>query len=184
MAIADSREATFQGSLEGDIDVSTLTSRFIEEALRYCEDKAGYIGRDRVAAALRSEIPEIHDYFRYALASQVARYLARLDSSVVAVYIYCYGDAEEEGEERHCSITMPINIILHVRRKTAALSSMVDYLDEQLLGYYKRLVSPYGEKMGSLLDVQMVDDEDIARGVGFGVVLRSSYSKPLRLTLE
>lgn len=84
---------------------------------------------------------------------------------MVGVYTHSYGDAEEEGESKSCCVAAPINLILHVHRKTAALSSVTASLDESLLSSYKALVAPHGRKMTSLLDVQMVDDEDVERGM-------------------
>lgn len=184
MAVAGVSTAIPQRSTKGQGDIANSAIEMVDSAIEYCENMTGYRGRDQIAAALRVETPEAHDYFRHSIARQVARYLTNLDETVVSVYTHSFGDAEEEGEGRTVRISTPINIILHVRRKTAALSSIVAYLDHQLLESYKQLVSPRGEKIASILDIQMVDDEDIRRGTGFGVVLRSTYSKPVRLWPE
>ena len=156
-------------------------SEMVEAALRHCGSKMGIADREQVAAALRVENREAHDYFRHALAGQVAEYLSELDDSVVGVYTYSYGDAEDEGEDRSCSVTASINLILHVRRKTAALSSVLASLDQGLLDLYKETVAPHAERMSSLLDVQMADDGEVEAGVGFGAVLKSIHNRPVRL---
>lgn len=184
MAIANLNRSTSEISEIGQAEMVSNASEMIEAAIAYCEAKSGCRGRDQVAGALRAEDAVIHDYFRYSIALQLAQYLTKLDKNVVSVFTYSFGDAEEEGEDRNISLSAPINLILHVRRKTAALRSIVAYLDQQLLDGYKQLVAPEGEKIASILDVQMVDDEDIRRGIGFGVLLRSSYSKPVRLWPE
>lgn len=183
MAIADLNPSTL-GLANGQAEIAYSASKIIDAAIECCETMASYRGRDQIAAALRAEIPEIHDYFRHSIARQLAQYITGLDETVVSVYTHSYGDAEEEGELRGVSLSAPINIILHVRRKTAALSSVVASLDHQLLERYRLLVAPHGERIASMLDIQMVDDEDIRRGTGFGVVLRSTYSKPVRLWPE
>ncbi len=153
----------------------------VETALRYCEDRAGYQGRSATARALTSEVPQAHDYFRYSLARQAAQYLARLDDGIVAVYSHSWGDAEEEGADRSCSLTAPINLIIHVRRKTAALSSLIQSLDRALLRRYQELTAPHCERMGALLDVQMVDDREVEEGIGFGAVVKALYTRPTRI---
>jgi len=164
-----------------DAPLTHDATRMVEKALSFCESMTGVRGRGRLATALRLESPRVHDYFRHSLAQQVAGYLAQLDDSIVGVYTHSYGDAEEEGEDRSCGVATNINLILHVRRKTAALSSAIASLDRALLEQYRALVAPNGDKMSSLLDVQVVDDRDVEDGVGFGAVLRASYSKPVRL---
>ncbi len=164
-----------------DAPVARRAAEMVDAAIRYCEAKTSLRGRKQVATALRVENRQLHDYFRHSLARQVATYLAQLDDSVVGVYTHSYGDAEEEGEDRSCSLTANINLILHVRRKTAALSSAVASLDQALLEQYKVLVAPRAEKMASLLDAQVADDRDVEEGLGFGAVLRSIFTKPVQL---
>lgn len=184
MVLADLHIATSEMPVDGSAELAGSMSEMVEIALSYCEKMTGCRERDQMVEALRADNPVIHDYFRYSIAQQLARYLSALDQSVVSVYTYSFEETEEEGEERHVYLAAPINLILHVRRKTAALRSIVTYLDHQLLDQYKRLVAPEGGNIASILDVQMVDDEDIRRGTGFGVVLRSSFSRPMRLWPE
>ncbi len=184
MAIGDLAKITAHHTGKVDIQLSRRAEEMVDNALRYCESKTSYRGADRVAAALRAEIPQVHDYFRHSLAASVADYLIQLDDGVIEIYNYCYGDAEEEGEGRGCQVSDSLNLILHVVRRTAALSSIIACLDQALLEQYKRVVDPHGEKMTSFLDIQMVDDRDVAEGIGFGAVLRSTFTRPTRVWPE
>ncbi len=184
MAIGDLDETATQPAGKVDVLLSREAAEMVSNALHYCEGKTAYRGADQLAAALRAEIPQVHDYFRHALTTSLANYLIRLDDSVIEVYSYCYGDAEEEGEDRSCRVTGSLNLILHVRRRTAALSSVEVSLDQALLEQYKRLIAPNGDRMTSFLDLQMVDDRDVAEGLGFGAVLKSTFSRPVRVWPE
>ncbi|MGI5835520.1 MAG: hypothetical protein ACOX87_03380 [Chloroflexota bacterium] len=184
MAIADLNTTDSGDLTDGQAEIASSALGIIENAIAHCETMTALRGRDQIAEALRVENPAIHGYFRYSIAQQIAEYLSGLDETVVSVYTHSYGDAEEEGEDKSTSLSAPINLILHVRRKTAALHSIVAYLDRQLLESYKQLIAPEGKRIASILDIQLVDDEDIHTGRGFGVVLRSSYSKPVRLWPE
>ena len=161
--------------------LSSEAERMIGNALEYCNAKTAHRGPEQIREALRAENSMVHDYFRHSLACQIAEYLAQLDPCVVQIYTHNYGDAEEEGEDRKCGITSNINLIIHVRRKTAALSSIIWSLDQALLERYRQLIAPKGERMASLLDVQMVDDREVEESIGLGAVLRSVYVRPVRV---
>lgn len=184
MAIRDPEQGSLPPSGRLDTTSSHQAAQMVENALHYCETKTPYHGHDRLAAALRTENPQVHDYFRHSLARQLAQYLKSLDDGVVCIYTHSYGDAEEEGEDRSVSLASNLNLILHVRRKTAALDSVLLSIDQALLAEYRHLVAPYGEKMVSLLDVQTVDDSDVEECVGFAVMLRSTYNRPIRVWPE
>ncbi len=184
MAIADLDKAKAQAGCRVGTTISCQAARMVEESIGYCEGMTPYAGRDQIAAALRAEIPQVHDYFRHSLAIQLARCLTQLDDSVVGIYSYSYGDAEEEGEDRNRGVAANLNLVLHVRRKTAALAAAVASMDQALLEQYRQLIAPRGERMSSFLDVQMVDDRDVEEATGFGVVLRGIYSRPVRLWPE
>lgn len=181
MSIVGTERTRLHRSGQVEAPTARRMAEMVEAALLHCGSKMGITDREQVAAALRLENREAHDYFRHALAGQVAEYLSELDDSVVGVYAYSFGDAEEEGEDRSCSVTASINLILHVRRKTAALSSVLVSLDQALLDIYKETVAPYAQRMSSLLDVQMADDGEVEAGIGFGAVLKSIHNRPLRL---
>jgi hypothetical protein len=153
----------------------------VEVALRFCRSKAACCDESEVAGALKAADARVDDCFRHSLSLQAAEYLAQIDASTVGAYSYSYGDAEEEGEDRGHSPTAQLKLILHVHRKTAAMASAVAALDEAVLEEYKRLIAPRGNRMTSLLDVQIVDDKEVESGTGFAVVLRSAFAPPTRI---
>ncbi len=159
-----------------ELFLSAHAARMTESALLFCCQRTLWDNESEVAAALKAAEPRAQDCFRHHLSCQVAEYLSRLDDNLVGVYSYSYGDAEEEGDERSSSPTLPLMLILRVRRKTSALNSVVGALDQALLEEYKGLIAPVGDRMGSFLDAQMVDDEEAEQGTGLAVVLRSVYT--------
>jgi hypothetical protein len=161
--------------------IQARAARMVGDAILYCRSKQACCGEGEVAGALKSADPRVDDCFRHSLSLQAAEYLAGLDERIVGAYSYSYGDSEEEGEERGHSPTAQLRLILHVRRKTAALAAAVAALDEALLEEYRRLIAPRGNRMTSILDVQVVDDEEVESGTGFAVVLRSTFAPPTRI---
>lgn len=158
-----------------------VAARMTAASLLFCCHKTPGFSESRVSEALREAEPRSHDCFRHHLSRQIAEYLQKLDDNLVGVYSYSYGDAEEEGEDRSSSPTELLELILRVRRKTAALDAAVSALDQALLEEYKGLIAPVGDRMVSFLDVHMVDDDEAAQGTGLAVVLRSAFTPPTRV---
>ncbi|HEX2923461.1 MAG TPA: hypothetical protein VHS28_05470 [Chloroflexota bacterium] len=165
----------------GELLLPAVAARMCESALLFCCRRTVGDSESRVAAALGASDPRSLDCFRNHLSREIAEFLRKLDDNLVGVYSYCYGDAEEEGEDRGFSPTEPLRLILRVRKKTAALNAAVDALDQALLEEYKRLIAPVGDRMTSFLDVHMVDDEESVQGTGLAVVLRSVFVPPTRV---
>ncbi len=181
MAISELNIAKNPPSEQPGAALARRAAEMVENALRYCEGKANRRGRDQIVAGLQLEDPTVHDYFRYSLARQIGEYLAGLDETVEGVYTHSFGDAEEEGEDRSCSVCAPINLILRVQRRTAALSSIAACLDQALLQEYRGLVKVGTERMSAVLDVQVADARDVAEGVGYGAILRSIHTRPTQV---
>ena len=156
-------------------------ARMTESALLFCVHRTSRRSESEVAAALKAGDPRCHDCFRHYLSLQIAEYLRKLDDNLVGVYSYSYGDSEEECEERSSSPTEPLNLILRVKRKTAALNAVLAALDGAIVEEYRKLIAPVGDRMESFLDAHAVDDEEAQQGTGLAAVLKSAFTPPTPL---
>jgi hypothetical protein len=151
----------------------------MDNAIAFCAYKANASGPEAVLSLLRMGDPTILGYWRYGLAQQVAGYVGDLDGDVRSVYVGEYDATPEDivfGETRPNSL---IHMIVWVSRKTAALTALVEALDLALVAECGRQLDR--DEAAHLLDVQVVDDDEVREGVGYGALLSSSHHRPIRV---
>lgn len=164
-------------------DVSSAVKAMMEGALEFCAKKAGLEGREQAVECLLNGDCAVHGYLRYCLAKRLGKYLGSVDDTIKAIYFYGheYGTSPEDLVEETTDLTSGINLIVWVDRKTAALSSVAASLDQALIEEYKHLVAPKADKLRYMLDVQFVEDEEVENRTGYGVLINSVYSPPIRI---
>jgi hypothetical protein len=162
-------------------DLFQRTSRMIEESLDFSVKRLDGAEWGVVTAQVRDGRLQALDYFRHSLAVQVAKYLGEAADGVVAVYRLGYDESEDELGRRPEAVALPINLVLHVRRRTEAHDSLVAGLDKALLVHYRALFPSQAGGMSSFLAVQFVDDEDVAKDSGFAAAIGSVYGSSTRL---
>jgi len=157
---------------------SGIAEGSLDRVLRLVASKLRLTSPVQVIERLKANHPETIAVFRQELAREAAIYLGTLDRNVKAAYMIEYEATPEDlvfrGEE-----LAPVNLILWVTRKTAALQSAAAALD-------RTLVESYEEKFGPghpqyLVDVQLVDDHDVANRKGYGAMLTSIHIPPLEI---
>jgi hypothetical protein len=117
--------------------------------------------------------------YRYALAKEVAEALGALDEAVGAVYVMEYDATPEDVCFCTTGADPRIHLIVRAQRKTHALSALAAALDRALVAVYRDAVCM--PDLRSLLDVQVVDEDDVAQRSGYGAMLSSIHHPPLRL---
>ncbi|MCL4552629.1 MAG: hypothetical protein M1305_03640 [Candidatus Marsarchaeota archaeon] len=162
-------------------DIQQNAQTLIDDALGCCVSRGVCDCAETLSTLLRRGDGNAHSYFRRALAEKVAKYLSEMDGTIRAAYCYQCGAPAEELEADEMGISSEASLLLHVERRTAALSSMISALDQACVSYYRSLLSPIAANLRFLLDVQVVDDEDVHSGRGLATLLNSSYTKPVRI---
>lgn len=157
-------ESAVQGALAGALDFCAVKMRLTssEAALERVFDG------DRAAMS----------YTHYHLAVKVGEALGSLDQSVLAVYLFEY-DATAEDMESGEAQRLPIHLIALTERKTPALSALAAALDRALTQNYAELVGP--SDLAGTLDIQVVDQSDVARRIGAAALLTSIYNPPIQI---
>jgi hypothetical protein len=168
----------------GEVQASTLA-----DAAASIRDAAIERGRVKLAApqrelgleSLLNYNPTFFDYFKYELASGVARILAENDHNVQAIYM-CDPAANPE-----CEIggTLPLSATVHliVKAKTvsAALEAFVAALDRALTASLRDLPSPLFEKRAFILNASLVTEEDIRLRHGHAALISSLFAPALKI---
>ena len=158
---------------------NALVTSMVEEAIAFCAEKTGAKTREEVVDAVSNGDCAACDYLKYSLAKKVGECLGSMDETIKAIYIYEpeYGAGVDNHLENSLGLRSGINLVAWVERKTAALSSIVASLNEALVEACKRLgTSENGLRY--LLDVQLADDNEVAKRRGYGALVQSMYVRP------
>lgn len=159
-------------------DADSIAEAALTGALDYSAEKTG-VDRQRALLNLQGGDRATCSYCHYSLAKQVAETLGTLDKNIRAVYVMDYDATPEDLCFGATSTTSPIHLIARVVRRTEALDSLVAAVDRALTRAYANTTGLAG--LALLLDVQVVDDTDVAKHTGYGALLSSLYHRPIEV---
>ena len=74
---------------------------------------------------------------------------------------------------------MPVHLLVWAQPKTAALNGLVETWDRALAQGYAEMIN--GHRLANVLDVQVVDDADVEKRVGYGALLSSLHHRPIQV---
>jgi hypothetical protein len=157
---------------------SAIVVQMMDEALKFCANKSGFNGKEHALEALHKGDCCVCEYLRYALGKSVGQYLGSVDDQVRAVYTYEpeFGQAVEEGRG-----SPGVNLVAHVGRKSAALSSVVLSLGTALAEERRKLGCPNAKAPCFDLDVKLADDAEVQARRGYGAVISSQWVQPVQV---
>jgi hypothetical protein len=160
-------------------DATSTAEDVLDKAFGFCASKMGLKDPQMAINRLQQKDNRACEYCHYSIAEQVGAALGDLDENVKAVYMF-----EDEATPQDLCFNETTNVpLLHllvwVQRKTEALNSLVSMLDRALAQSYARLIGP--SELQYLLDVQIVDDAQVERRVGYGALLQSLHYRPLKV---
>jgi hypothetical protein len=157
-------------------DLASTTEAVLNQAIEYCAQKVRPDNAQAVIERLRKGDSQVCEYCNYSLAKQVAASLGALDRNILAVYAYDYDTPADDYYFGEAGRALPIHLIVWAKRKTAALDAVVVTWDRALARRYAELVG--GHQPAHLLDVQVVDDTDVVKRIGYGAMLTSLHRPP------
>jgi hypothetical protein len=122
------------------------------------------------------------EYFKYALAKEVAQMIATYDQRVQAVYLFEETANPDSETEDYLSVPdLTIHLLAKVTSASAALEAFISSIDRALTEILRDLPSDRYTNRTSFLHVIPVTDEDIKENQGYAVLLSSFYARPLRI---
>ena len=145
-------------------------AEMLKVSLEYCREK---MGSKEVLSLLKKNDTDVIEYFRFGLAKQVGSYLGKSSESIKEVYIY--PDDEEP------TLTLPLILIVHVEKYTAAVESAVEALQHILLDKYRNMFSPITNNLSVFLHVCFVDETDLLSRKGLATCISSLHRPALRV---
>jgi hypothetical protein len=151
----------------------------IAQALAYCAQKLALHDGQAALLRLQEEDKNACQYCAYSISQQVAGAFGAWDDHVQSVYIVDY-DATPDDLCFACDgQSLPIHVIVWTDRKTRALDALIAVLDRSLAQCYRDLVGL--SDLEHVLDVQVIDDADVERRIGYGAMLGSIYQRPIKV---
>jgi hypothetical protein len=159
-------------------NVTSMAVDMLNKALEFGAQKMGYDNAHVAIERLHQGNQATRQYCLYSIAEQVGDTLGSLDENVKAVYIFDHDATAEDvifGEER----PPLVHLLVWVERKTEALNSLVTMLDRALANSYGQRIGP--RELVHLLDVQVIDDADVAQRSGYAALLQSLHHRPIRI---
>ena len=162
---------------------NAIVADMVEEALEFCAEKVGLKDKEQARRVLLTGDCCACEYLRYALAQKMAEYMASVDDTITAVYIFepeqaTGGDAAIPSHPR---LSPGFNLIVRVSRKSAALSSVVASLRAALAAEFARLGCPKANALCSALEVGVVDEDEVEKRTGYGALINSLYVRPIEV---
>jgi hypothetical protein len=162
---------------------NAVVGQMVNDAVTFCAEKAGLKSVDQAIQALHSGDCCVCEYLQYALAQKIAEYLGSVDDTVQAVYTFEPEQAIGVGEivTNHPILSPRFNLIARVSRKSAALSSVVASINSALAKECQQLGCPKANAMCYELDVEVVDEDEVQKRIGYGALISSLYVRPIEI---
>lgn len=160
-------------------DATSTVQDALVKALDYCTHRLNLSSPQESLERARQGDRRALAYCHYQLAQQVAEALGALDDNVRSVSLYEFEATPEDRAFGENPESLPIHLLVRVDRKTSALSALVAALDRALVKDYAQMVGP--RRLGHVLDVQVIDDDDVESRRGIAALLYSLYNRPIQL---
>jgi hypothetical protein len=152
-----------------------------ENAIDLAREKMSFYEQEAELAILL-ERRNFVEYFKYALAQEVAQMIATYDQHVQAVYLFEESaNPDAETEDYLSTVDLTIHLLASVTSSSAALEAFVTSLDRALTEVLCELPSKAFTRRTAFLNVIPITENDIEEGRGYAVILSSIYARPLRI---
>ncbi len=161
-----------------------LADRMLKGAIKLCAQRL-YTGEtQRALLAVRRGEAEACECVRNNLIRQIAEVLGQVDKTVKSVFSYepvaPSGKADlPELDIQECETS--INLVVWVKRKSAALNKLIDSLEKDLCECQRLIGCQIRDEECFSLNVILVDDREVKEQKGMGVIVISEYLRSRRI---
>ncbi|SFG72355.1 hypothetical protein SAMN05660649_02513 [Desulfotomaculum arcticum] len=157
------------------VKASNCYQEIIEHAIKYAAEKTTQGNMEETVDKLRQLNPLTHSYFRYAVAKKTWELLCKADPLLVNGYIL------GEHEERKVSHSESLYLVILAKRKTAAISSLINDLCQGLLTEYKRVMEERAKDLQIFMLIELIDRQDLLQRSG---MLLGIHLPPAKLNTD
>ena len=111
----------------------------------------------------------------------VSNALAANDPNVQAIYAYDPSTNADSETEEEITPDATVHLLVQVTMPSAALQAFIASLDRALLASLKDLPSPRFAQRESVLNVNLITEDDIRHGANFAGLLSGVFAPPLKI---
>jgi len=165
-----------------------ITVSPLDEVAETIREDALALAQERLSAPLRGlelkrllRRSEFIDNLKYGLARGISNTLSAHDSRVMAVYAFDPSTNPDSDAVEEIPIDPTVHLLVVVQSPSAALDAFIASLDRTLTASLNELPSPKFEQRTSILDVNILTEEDVKQGRGYAVLLSSVFAPPLQV---
>jgi Pyruvate phosphate dikinase, AMP/ATP-binding domain len=152
----------------------SLTDKMFDQAIVECADKLFAGDTSRMRQSLLQSHCENCRCVAERLAGLIGEYLGRVDRTVKAVYAYQPTTVNNKEPSGGVESLVGINLIVWVERKSAALSALLQTLEESLKVSQNRIGCAIATPACFAMEVMFVSDRDVQEGRGLGLLIRAA----------
>jgi hypothetical protein len=152
----------------------SLTNKMFDQAIFECAERLFAGDTLRMRQSLLQSHCDNCRCVAECLARLIGEYLGRVDRTVKAVYNYQPLDLKDQESIGKKEPFVGINLVVWVERKSAALSALLQTLEESLKISRNQIGCAVATSACFALDVMLVSDHDVEDGRGLGLLIRSA----------
>jgi hypothetical protein len=160
-------------------DAASAAEAALADALDFTASRLGLVNRQAVLEQLQARDAQTFQYMNYGLARQVAQTLGMMDETVRTVYLFDEDAMPEAFILDRRPLALSLHLIAWVERKTQALAALVQALDRSLVAACQAVLD--SDALEHMLDVQMVDDGEVQKRIGYAALITSLHNLPMRI---
>jgi hypothetical protein len=157
-------------------DVTRIAENALIQALELCAEEMDLDGPQALTRRLQRSDTVACAYYRHSLAEQVAQSLGALEKNIKGIYLLddnmllvgLSSSAENQDALR-------IRLLVWMEPQTTTFGPLVAALDRALVQGYLDVLGT--DHVTTLLDVQVIDDDDVQKLIGYGAFLISVHHR-------
>lgn len=147
----------------------------IDRAMQFCIEKHWIKDQGKIRELIVEGDGWTNSTFRYALAKEICKLLFNKYGEIKACYVY------GSSLTNNARTTSDIDIILWVDHKSKKLIGAIEQLDLKISRCYKALLNHKVDKMDGILDIHLVNDIDVKKNRGYGIVVTAIHTPPIKI---
>ena len=167
-------------SLPQVLDPARTAESIVAAALEVSTRKMGLSNIGTLISSLKQGEAEAFNYYCYHIARELGSVLGSWSKNIRAIYTCNYDEAViEEADFGNMRNFFLIHMIIWAEQKNKALNALLDAMDAAMVQQHRLLLGR--DRIKSILDAQVIDDEDVRNRTGYAALLNSLFQPPIQV---